>query len=234
MPILVGGFVVCAAVVVGFGMMDLASSRHDSANSIENPTSPQMQVAVDLARRNWPEFVTAFESAKPGDAFLVKVACSEGGPVEHMWINVTAMNNRAISGTLDSRPQLLRKVKCGDPIQVALNEVEDWTYVSNGQRHGYFSSAESMAEQAAAEQGGQSAQMPQQPAAGQGGGLGALMQSFFAEPAGGGNSDAGQDSQTAESADSQAQDDRGQQEESQQEESQQQESQQQESDQDNR
>lgn len=215
-------------------MMDLASSRHDSANSIENPTSPQMQVAVDLARRNWPEFVTAFQSAKPGDAFLVKVACSEGGPVEHMWINVTAMDNRAISGTLDSRPQLLRKVKCGDPIQVALNEVEDWTYVSNGQRHGYFSSAESMAQQAAAEQGGQSAQMPQQSAAGQGGGLGALMQSFFAEPAGGGNSDAGvnggdaagQDSQAADSdnaadsADSQAQDERSQ-EESQSEESQQ-------------
>lgn len=208
MPLIIAGFVACAIGVVGFSFIDMVSNKSGgkAPGGITNNVSAAMQQATDQARRNWPEFVQAFRNARPGDAFLVKSAFSEGGPVEHMWVNVTGMDERSVSGTLDSNPQILRQVKAGAPLRLGLQEIEDWTYISGGQRHGYFSYAAAMAEQQAATgqtqqgdgssddqgasgqgQGGQGGQ------SGQSGGLNGLLQNFLG---GGENSGAGQGAQS--------------------------------------
>jgi uncharacterized protein YegJ (DUF2314 family) len=154
MPIIVAGFVLCAIMVVGFSFIDMVSNKQgQKGRIIENTSTPALEQAKLQAQQNWQEFVQAFANRRPGDVFFVKAPFSEGGPVEHMWVNVQSMSDQGMAGTLDSRPQLLRQVKAGDPLQIALNEMEDWTYVSGGQRHGYFSYAAAMAEQQAANGG---------------------------------------------------------------------------------
>jgi uncharacterized protein YegJ (DUF2314 family) len=154
MPIIVAGFVLCAIMVVGFSFIDMVSNKQgQKGRTIENTSTPALEQAKLQAQQNWQEFVQAFANRRPGDVFFVKAPFSEGGPVEHMWVNVQSMSDQGMAGTLDSRPQLLRQVKAGDPLQIALNEMEDWTYVSGGQRHGYFSYAAAMAQQQAANGG---------------------------------------------------------------------------------
>jgi hypothetical protein len=100
----VAGFVLCAIMVVGFSFIDMVSNKQgQKGRTIENTSTPALEQAKLQAQQNWQEFVQAFANRRPGDVFFVKAPFSEGGPVEHMWVNVQSMSDQGMAGTLDSR-----------------------------------------------------------------------------------------------------------------------------------
>ena len=104
-------------------------------------SDPLMMRAVQEARERWPEFVTAFEDRQAGDVFSVKAPLREGETTEFMWLSVTALENNLIFGRLDNDPVSISRIKCGDPVRVAVNDLNDWFYSSGNQQQGGFTVA---------------------------------------------------------------------------------------------
>jgi uncharacterized protein YegJ (DUF2314 family) len=99
---------------------------------------PRMQAAVEEARRRWPEFVTAFESRGPGQC-SVKCPISGGGNTEFIWIEVTAIENETIYGTLANDPMDLGALKLGSRVKATAGEINDWIFFDEtDSMHGGF------------------------------------------------------------------------------------------------
>jgi uncharacterized protein YegJ (DUF2314 family) len=88
---------------------------------------PQMAQAAEMARREWPAFVAAFES-RSGDAFSVKAPVSCEGNTEFIWISVTALEGDRVFGTLGNDPGSLGSLKFGSKVAVPVAELNDWLY----------------------------------------------------------------------------------------------------------
>jgi len=93
---------------------------------------PRMQAAVDEARRRWPEFVAAFETRGPGH-FSVKSPITSGGNTEFIWIEVTAIENDAIYGTLANDPMDLGALKHGSRVKTSAAELNDWIFFDDSE-----------------------------------------------------------------------------------------------------
>jgi uncharacterized protein YegJ (DUF2314 family) len=99
---------------------------------------PRMQAAVEEARRRWPEFVAAFESRGPGQ-FSVKCPVTAGGNTEFIWIEVTAIENETIYGTLANDPMDLGHFKLGSRVTALAGELNDWIFFDEtDSMHGGF------------------------------------------------------------------------------------------------
>jgi len=94
---------------------------------------PEMQAAVQTARDRWPEFVAAFEQRSDGQHFAMKARFNEADVVEFMWITVTAIEGEFILGVLDSDPADVESLQSGDRVQVALEDLNDWMFLSGGE-----------------------------------------------------------------------------------------------------
>lgn len=92
----------------------------------------ELLAATAEARRRWPEFVAAFAARKPGEEFSVLAGFSESGRVEHMWVDVESLDGDKAHGKLGTRPVHLQKIRQGDPVDVGLNQMEDWVIASGG------------------------------------------------------------------------------------------------------
>ncbi len=104
---------------------------------------PELQAAVNEARRRWPEFVAAFESRheeQGGDdpPFLVKAPFTDGEHVEYMWVRVTGIENDVVYGVLENTPANVRSVKEGNRVRVRLDNLNDWMCILDGQPAGAF------------------------------------------------------------------------------------------------
>ncbi len=97
---------------------------------------PRMQAAVEEARRRWPEFVAAFEARGPG-AFSVKSPITVAGNTEFIWLEVTAVENDTIYGTLANDPMNLGGLRLGSRVTTTAGELNDWIYFDDdGTMHG--------------------------------------------------------------------------------------------------
>lgn len=94
---------------------------------------PEMQVAVQTARDRWPEFVREFENRTGNQHFAMKARFEENDLVEFMWVTVTAIEGDRVLGVLDSDPADVRSMRCGDRVQVTLDDLNDWMFVSEGE-----------------------------------------------------------------------------------------------------
>jgi uncharacterized protein YegJ (DUF2314 family) len=102
---------------------------------------PAMKQAVENARRNWPQFVAAYE-AGVGKNFAVKVPITHGDNTEFIWISVTALEGDLVYGTLANEPGNLGSLKLGSKVSAAVAELNDWGYVdSRGELAGGFTIA---------------------------------------------------------------------------------------------
>ncbi len=92
---------------------------------------PRMQAAVAEARLGWPNFVAAFES-KSGDMFAVKSPITRGDNTEFIWIDVTAIENDVVYGTLGNDPVDLPGLRSGSRLRVEASGIEDWCFLKPG------------------------------------------------------------------------------------------------------
>jgi uncharacterized protein YegJ (DUF2314 family) len=89
---------------------------------------PRMKAAVAEARQRWPEFVAAFKARRPGGNYAVKVPVTRGGNTEFIWLEVVGLEPEYIHGKLANDPVDLGELKLGDQVEVALSELNDWTF----------------------------------------------------------------------------------------------------------
>jgi uncharacterized protein YegJ (DUF2314 family) len=97
-----------------------------------------MEAATEEAKTRWPEFVRAFGNRKPGTGFAVKKRFEINGQVEHMWVEVLALNGEQIKGALANEPRIVKGLKLRDPVELTFEEIEDWIYSIGRQNHGGF------------------------------------------------------------------------------------------------
>ena len=87
-----------------------------------------IDLAILEARRRWPEFVTIFQNRPAGeDRFIVKAPfMGEDGQVEHMWLQVFALEPDYVHGHLMNDPMHTTRLKKGAQVEVAVAEISDW------------------------------------------------------------------------------------------------------------
>lgn len=101
----------------------------------------EMERAMEEARRRFPEFVQAFLGRR-GESHHVKAPLEHHGRVEHIWIEVDAIEGNRIVGRLANDPIDLGPLRVGDGIVVDSDTISDWLYIDeNGQMVGGFTIA---------------------------------------------------------------------------------------------
>lgn len=88
--------------------------------------SAAMAAAVEEARRRWPEFLAAYQTASDKEPFAVKAPVAEGGNTEFIWINVKAIAGDQIHGLLANDPVALGDLKLGSFVTVSASDINDW------------------------------------------------------------------------------------------------------------
>jgi uncharacterized protein YegJ (DUF2314 family) len=86
----------------------------------------KMIAARDEARRRFGEFKASFAAGKAGVKHSIKAPVSAGGNREFIWINVSRIEEGRIYGTLGNDPVNLAGLKCDDPVDVAVEDLNDW------------------------------------------------------------------------------------------------------------
>jgi len=99
---------------------------------------PRMRLAVDEAKRCWPEFVEAFENRGEDQHFSVRVPFSDGVHTELMWMTVTAIENSIIYGRLGNEPLSIRGMRQGAIVRAPVQNVSDWAYTQGEHIRGNF------------------------------------------------------------------------------------------------
>jgi len=101
---------------------------------------PEMEAAVEEARRRWPEFVAAFEqrSDDEDEPYLIKAPFTDGDDTEFMWVSVTGIENDVIYGKLENSPANVKTVDEGDTVRVKLEDLNDWMCVTDDTPTGAF------------------------------------------------------------------------------------------------
>lgn len=101
------------------------------------PTEDErMEAAVAEARSRVDEFLAALNA---GDAerypqLAVKVAVAEDEVIEHLWLKDVRYEDGHFIGKLNNTPHMITKVKRGDEVKVAKEEISDWIYADSEKR----------------------------------------------------------------------------------------------------
>jgi uncharacterized protein YegJ (DUF2314 family) len=101
---------------------------------------PEMQAAVQQARKRWPEFVAAFEKRNEQEEspFLIKAPFSDNEHTEFMWVEVTGIENDVIYGVLENIPANVQTVSEGQVVRVKVADLNDWMCMIDGSPAGAF------------------------------------------------------------------------------------------------
>jgi uncharacterized protein YegJ (DUF2314 family) len=122
-----GTLIVFALVLAGCGKEHPADNVVDVAHD-----DPRMNAAMEKARSTVGTFIASLKSPKPGQsAFSVKLAFTDDGTVEHMWLVPVSYDGHVFHGTVNNEPEKLKTVKMGDEVTVAPSKISDWMYVEN-------------------------------------------------------------------------------------------------------
>jgi uncharacterized protein YegJ (DUF2314 family) len=100
--------------------------------------NPELRAAEKEARERWPEFFEAFETRRDDQFFSVKAPLTDGDQTEFIWIDVTAIENDVVLGTLGNDPVDLPSYRYKDKVRVRVADVSDWLYLDNGKIVGGF------------------------------------------------------------------------------------------------
>jgi uncharacterized protein YegJ (DUF2314 family) len=93
---------------------------------------PRMNAAMEKARATVKTFVAALKSPKAGQsAFSIKMAFTDGGNTEHMWLTPVTFDGSKFTGTVNNEPEKVKSVKMGQKVTVASDKISDWMYIEN-------------------------------------------------------------------------------------------------------
>jgi uncharacterized protein YegJ (DUF2314 family) len=121
-------FVVLVVALAGCGKKHAADKVTYVADD-----DPAMNTAMEKARSTVATFITALKSPKAGQSsFSVKMAFTDGGNTEHMWLTPVTFDGTNFQGAVNNEPEKVKTVKLGQRATVARDKISDWMYVENG------------------------------------------------------------------------------------------------------
>ena len=101
--------------------------RREAETHVDVPDDdPDLLEAEAEARRRWPEFADAFASRQEGESYFVKVKVAQNDRSDHIWMNVSAIDDGQVTGKLNADPITVTNVQAGDEISRPSSEIEDW------------------------------------------------------------------------------------------------------------
>jgi uncharacterized protein YegJ (DUF2314 family) len=108
-------------------------------NQVKRPQyDPELLQAKNEALKQWPKFLDAFKKKTKDQIFSVKTCLSDGAESEHVWISVQSVNGKIIIGKIDNDLNSVKGFHLGQPLQVQLNDIEDWVYYEGNESRGGF------------------------------------------------------------------------------------------------
>ena len=100
-----------------------------------------MNAAIQKARKTFTEFEKAIKSKNPNfKNFTFKKAFPSDFGDEHIWIMYVMPNPKKnnYAGIIGNEPQMTKKVKFEDVVEVSKDEITDWMYYDNGKLRGAY------------------------------------------------------------------------------------------------
>ena len=91
---------------------------------------PAMNAAIEKAKATIDDFVRAFQAQKAGakDYYVKKPFSTPAGEMEHMWIEVTKVEDGVLKGHVANEAEETREVKMGQAVSLKTSEISDWKY----------------------------------------------------------------------------------------------------------
>ncbi len=101
---------------------------------------PEMEKAVEEARKTWLDFARAYEKQEEGtESFGVKFPFDAPDNKEFMWVEVTAIDDEYVTGRLANDPVWVKDLKLGSKVKRKVSELADWMYLKDGKMIGGYS-----------------------------------------------------------------------------------------------
>ena len=101
---------------------------------------PEMEKAVEDARKSWSDFAKAFEAKAEGTGnFGVKFPFDAPENKEFMWVEVTSLDDEFVTGKLANDPVWVKDLKLGSKVKRKISEIADWMYIKDGDIVGGYS-----------------------------------------------------------------------------------------------
>jgi len=98
-----------------------------------------MAAAVAEARARWEEFIEAFRRRSDDDSFSIKAPITACENTEFIWVEVDGIASGVIFGKLGNAPVALPGLKLGSPVEVPVEDLNDWCYqTGDGEPVGLF------------------------------------------------------------------------------------------------
>jgi uncharacterized protein YegJ (DUF2314 family) len=113
-------------------------SKHDKVIGVKDD-DPAMVAAISKARETLPLFWRAFEKQERGETeFALKVRITDKHGTEHFWATDLERRDGKIKGIINNDPNIVKKVKMGDVIEIPEADITDWLYMREGKLVGNF------------------------------------------------------------------------------------------------
>lgn len=113
--------------------MFLAKCKGQSTNTNDSvvfreANDPELDKAKHEALSNLEYFLNSFNQHSNDGQFeySLKADFIENGKHEHMWIDLTKYSEGKFFGTLANDPQILKRIKYRDPVEINRDQIEDW------------------------------------------------------------------------------------------------------------
>ena len=131
---LVGALLVMG--VAGFGIVKLSQMRPSHVVRVTHP-SPELQAAIDEAKKGLDAFIKELAQPKEDERFAVKGSFPTDGGAEYLWVRSPKFENGKFTGKLDQQPIALAKRK-GDEVSFDKKDAVDWLIKDDNGIRGQF------------------------------------------------------------------------------------------------
>ena len=134
--------ITAASLLLGCALHAQAKAAPEAGSVIKRPGQPdclhvtddhkEMAAAVQKARKTMDKLIAAVRSPKSNQSrFAVKKPFIEGSKVEHLWVKQLSFDGKVFRGRIDNTPVGLKRVRLGDKVAVAPEEISDWMFVQD-------------------------------------------------------------------------------------------------------
>lgn len=116
----------------------IAGKAVDNLYSTNTDDQP-MNKAMEVARRKFTKFDSAFESGRfDRDKFSIKVKFPHPRGNEYIWLTEISKQGSNYWGVITDTPRMTTQVKMGDRVKINERDIADWLYGKDSILHGGF------------------------------------------------------------------------------------------------